>query len=262
MNDVLNYLTSSEFFGTVVILALYLVCNHMITKAYEKFIRERMKQADNRMADISHLLYTLIRGALFIVTVITILHANGIKIATLAAFLSILSAVIGLALQDMLRDVVNGMHLSQDNYFSIGDTIIYGDKTGVVVGMTSRSVKILDIYTGDTHIIANRMIDNVTRRSRQNDIDLGLSYEDDFSRINEVMRSICEHISSVDGIDNCIYKGINEYCESCIIYKIRFFCQPDSAPEMRRSALRIIQQDLADNGIRIPYPQLDVHHPK
>lgn len=259
MNDVLTYLTSSEFFGTVVILALYLFANHMITKAYEKFVRDRLKNANSRMADVWRILFNLIRGSLLVVTLITILHANGIKIATLAAFLSILSAVIGLALQDLLRDVVNGMHISQDSYFDIGDTITYGDKTGVVVSMTSRSTRILDIYTGDTHIIANRMIDNVTRRSRQNDIDLCLSYEDDFEKINEVLKETCEHITAVDGIDNCIYKGINEYCDSCIKYKIRFFCPPDAAPEMKRSALRIIQADLKAAGLSIPYPQMDVH---
>ncbi len=259
MNDVLSYLTSSEFFGTVVILALYLFFNHMITKAYEKFVRDRLKDANSRMAEVWRVLFNLIRGSLLIVTLITILHANGVKIATLAAFLSILSAVIGLALQDMLRDVVNGMHLSQDSYFDIGDTIIFGDKTGVVVSMSGRSTKILDIHTGDTHIIANRLIDSVTRRSRQNDIDLSLSYEDDFEHVNEVLEKTAERIGAVEGIDHCLYKGINAYCDSCIQYKIRFFCAPDASPELRRNALRIIQEDVKKAGLTIPYPQMDVH---
>ena len=260
MNDVVSYLTSSEFYGTLIILALYLFINHMVARAYEKFVRERLKQTNSRMAEISQLLYNLLRGSLLVVTIITILHANGIKTATLAAFLSILSAVIGLALQDMLRDVVNGMHLSQDNYFDIGDTITYGNRTGVVVSMTSRTVKILDIYSGDTHIIANRLIDDVTRRSRQADIDLGLSYEEDYEKINRVLANTCEHIAAVDGIDNCIYKGISDYCDYCIKYKIRFFCPPDAMPELRRSALRIIQKDLAEAKITIPYPQMDIHN--
>ena len=202
---------------------------------------------------------TASRFLLALLAIAIILKVNGINLTTLAAFLGVLSAIIGLAIQEMLKDLMNGMHLTHDDYFTVGDTIIYHDRTGLVTEMTPRSVKLLDIDTKDTVIISNRNIDDIVRRSKLNDINLLLSYEDDHKMINEVLRAICERIRDIPGIDDCVYKGVHEFQNHGVIYKIRFFCEPSVSPELRRAALRAIQDDLKAAGIRIPYPQLDIH---
>ncbi len=259
MNEIVSYVQSPAFIGSIIVLALYLFANHLVSSAYKRLRKEKIIRPDQRISQISHMIYRLIQGSLVVIMVMTILHINGIRLTTLAAFLSVLSAVVGLAMQDLLRDIVNGIHLSQDNYFDVGDTIVFHDITGKVTAMSARSVRIDDIYTHDMHIIANRNIDNVTRKSRQNDIDIGLSYEDDPEHINLTLQETCVHIAEVEGISECIYKGVHEFRDSCIIYKIRFFCAPDQMPDLRREALRIIQRDLHQAGIVIPYPQLDMH---
>lgn len=199
------------------------------------------------------------RFILAVIAVAVILKVNGIRLTTLAAFLSIISAIIGLAIQELLKDVVNGMHIVHDDYFAVGDTIIYEGHVGLVTEMTSRSVKLLDIDTKDTVIIANRNIDDIVRRSKLNDINLQLSYEDDHKRVNQTLREICDHIRDIPGIDDCVYKGVHDFQAHGVIYKLRFFCEPSVSPELRRAALRVIQDDLKIAGIRIPYPQLDIH---
>ena len=91
------------------------------------------------------------------------------------------------------------------------------------------------------------------------DIDLPLSYEEDYRKVNTVLKGVCEKIGKLDGIDSCTYKGTQNFADSAIIYKLRFFCLPETKPERTRDALRVIQAGLDESNISIPYNQLDVH---
>ena len=253
-------INSVSIISSVVVVIAYFVCDYLISQAYQKRIKKNRRNGRaEKPAVLIMVGMRIIRALLLIISIALFLKVNGIALTTLAAFLSIISAIIGLAIQDMLKDVVNGVHLVHDDYFAIGDTIIYQDKTCLVTAMSFRSVTLLDIDTKDTLVISNRNIEEVIRRSKLHDINLPLSYEDDHVRINEVLKITCEHIRDIPGVDDCVYKGVHDFKDWATIYKIRFYCEPSGAPEIRRAALRVIQDDLKAAGIRIPYPQLDVH---
>ena len=91
------------------------------------------------------------------------------------------------------------------------------------------------------------------------DIDLPLSYEEDWKKINEVLKECCSLIKEEEEIRDCIYKGVQEFADSAILYKIRIFCAPEKKADMRRRALQIIQEELEKENISIPYPQMDIH---
>ena len=46
------------------------------------------------------------------------------------------------------------------------------------------------------------------------------------------------------------------FCRSGVVF---YLLNSRVSPELRRAALRVIQDDLKAAGIRIPYPQLDIH---
>ncbi len=248
-----------EIVLSILVLAAFFVVNHLIGVNYRNEVK-RTRSKDGGYTTVVMNLMRFLRALLVILAVVLILKINGISLTTVGAFLSIISAIIGLAIQDMLKDIVNGIHLIHDDYFEIGDTIIFENRVGLVTMMTSRSVTLLDVDTKDTIVISNRNIDKIVRRSKLNDIDLQLSYEEDFKKVNEVLRITCDHISSISGIDDCVYKGVHNFGDFAITYKIRFYCEPSVSPELRRSALRIIQDDLKRADIKIPYPQVDIHH--
>ena len=91
------------------------------------------------------------------------------------------------------------------------------------------------------------------------DIDIPLSYDEDVRKVHKIMQEISQKIAAVEGIDSSIYKGTERFDDSAVIYKMRFFCQPEKKPDMRRAAIKIIQEGLEKSGMRIPYRQLDVH---
>lgn len=259
MNDQFQWNHTSIVLSIAVIISYFIIAR-LIKVFHNQLIKKhRSSPSFSKRETVMIAAVTVARFLLAVLAVAIVLKLNGINLTTLAAFLGVISAIIGLAIQEMLKDVMSGMHLVHDDYFAVGDTIIYEGHTGLVTEMTPRSVKLLDIDTKDTVIIANRNIDDIVRRSKLNDINLLLSYEDDHKRVNEVLRAICDRIRDIPGIDDCVYKGVHDFRDHGIIYKLRFFCEPSVSPELRRAALRVIQDDLKAAGIRIPYPQLDIH---
>ena len=194
-------------------------------------------------------------------TLLLILQVNGVNVSSVFAGLGILSAVVGLALQDALKDMIMGFHIMTDHFFSVGDVVRYQNIEGVVIGFTTRTTIIRSIYDNTVTSVCNRNISEITRMppSTLVDIDVPLSYTEDPQTVHSVLRTICARIERLDGIDRCIYKGTQAFEDSAILYKVRFFCPPETKPDRTRDALREIQNGLAEAGLQIPYNQYDIH---
>ena len=108
--------------------------------------------------------------------------------------------------------------------------------------------------------VANRHITKIKKLTHMVDIDLPLSYEDNRADVYRVLLSICNNIRKISGIEKCELKGTQNFEESAVIYKIRFFCEPNDRPDIRREVMKTIQDGLAEGGIKIPYRQIDIHN--
>ena len=60
----------------------------------------------------------------------------------------------------------------------------------------------------------------------------------------------------------CEYLGIESMNDSSVTYIFRVHAKPDSKFDMKRKALGIIKEQFDRDGIKIPYPQVEVHNGK
>ncbi len=203
--------------------------------------------------------YHIIRVVVAFLIILLVLSAFGVNVNSFIAGIGLMSAVIGIGLQDFLKDIFSGFLILFDKYFQIGDAVEYNGKDGIVIAFNIRTTKIEYLDDRSVISVANRNISQIRRLTHLVDIDVPLSYDEDRKTVFRVMTEIAHKISETDGVENCVFKGTQDFSESAIIYKIRFFCEPNDRPDIRREVLRIIQDELAENGIRIPYKQIDIH---
>ena len=168
---------------------------------------------------------------------------------------------MGLALQDYLKDIIMGTHIVRDSFFKEGDAVKYGDQEGVVIEFNMRTTKIRCFASGNILTVSNRNISEISivPESQFQDIDIGLPYEEDHQRVFDVLAKACGRIAQLEGVDDCVMKGILKFEDSDILYRVRFFCYPSKKYDLRLAANRIILECLTEAGISIPYPQMDVH---
>lgn len=259
MSDFLHSAALTHILISLIIAILAFSLWQAILKVYRMTVQTANIKGER--ATLIRVFMDCVRFLLLAGTILLILQVNGVDVSSVFAGLGILSAVVGLALQDMLKDIIMGLHIMSDHFFSVGDVVRYQNIEGVVIGFTTRTTTIRSIYDQTITTICNRNISEITRMqpSALVDIDVPLSYEEDPKKVHSVLRVICARIDRLEGIDRCIYKGTQEFQDSAVLYKVRFFCPPETKPDRTRDALREIQNGLAEADIQIPYKQCDIH---
>ena len=91
----------------------------------------------------------------------------GFNVTSFIAGLGVVSVIVGLAVQDALKDIIMGFNIIVDNYYSVGDIIKIGDVEGKVVELGVKATKLKDINTDNILVIANRNISQALRISDQ-----------------------------------------------------------------------------------------------
>ena len=201
-----------------------------------------------------------IRYAFVIFTGLIILQINNIDVSGMLAGLGIVSIVIGLAIQDALKDIIRGFSILSDDYFSVGDVIKYENIEGVVLVIGLKTTKIKSTINQNIISIANRNIEKVEVVSTQLDVEIPLSYELPKTKAENIINEIVNNLKNFEEIKSCEYKGINKLDESSINYLIRIQCNPETKPQTKRNSICEIVDTIEKHNIEIPYKQIDIHN--
>ena len=260
MNNLLEKITLSSLIESVVVVLFTVLVLRFLTKINRKYL---LKHEDNtQMGPLVKVSFQIVKTIIIACAVLLVLEINGINVTSLVAGLGLASAAVGLALQDYLKDSIMGAHIVADHFFGVGDVVRYNDLVGVVESFNMKTTKIRILVDDSVLNICNRNISEITKLSEtaKVDIDLPLSYEEDFEKVDVVLNAIIKKISKMDNVKDAQYLGTDDLKDSAIIYKLRFYCPRSEMYDLRRLALRIIQIELRDNNISIPYNKLDVHN--
>ena len=152
------------------VLAVYLILRRILKLAFEKAGGKKTSPAGRqRIKTISQLLSSILRYLFLIIVLLVILSVLGVNVTSLLAGLGIMTAVVGLAFQDMIKDFIAGIAIIVENQFSVGDTVIVqadGFK-GTVTNIGLKTTEVTD-DKGNVKIMANHTIDGLINCSRKN----------------------------------------------------------------------------------------------
>ena len=259
LNEILAHITIPKLIvcGIVVVVTVALCLG---LKFGTKRLKNKLSfENDKTKLSVLNISVNLLRIVIIIVAVIVVMQVLGINTGTLTTVLALVLAVLGFAFQDSLKDVFMGLIILIDNYFKVGDAVCYEERDGIVVNFNLRTTKIKMIDDNSVLAISNRNISQIAKLSNMNDIDVGLSYDEDVKKVYETLTEVCERVKKIDNVEDSMFKGTQSFDESVINYRVRFFCEPINRPDTKRAVMREIQKGLDEAGIKIPYRQLDVH---
>ncbi|MDO4889201.1 MAG: mechanosensitive ion channel family protein [Candidatus Saccharibacteria bacterium] len=150
------------------ILAVYLILRRVLKVTFEKAGGRKASLAQRqRIKTISQMLSSILRYLFLIIILLVILSILGVNVTSLLAGLGILTAVIGLAFQDMIKDFIAGIAIIAENQFCVGDTVI-AQADGFKGTVTNIGLKTTEITNekGEVKILANHNIDGLINCSR------------------------------------------------------------------------------------------------
>ena len=103
-------------------------------------------------------------AVIFLITGLQFLDALGLNLAPLLASAGIAGIAIGLAAQNIVKDMLNGVLILIEDQFDVGDTVRMAGVTGTVEAMTLRKTSVRDA-DGTLYFIPNSQITTVANMS-------------------------------------------------------------------------------------------------
>ncbi len=249
------------------ILIAYLIYNIVKSVLYKIEDPKKYSGYDlKRRKTVVDLITNFIKIFTIVIVLLVILNLFGINTTSIIASLGVASAVIGLAFQDTLKDVIGGINIIMDNYFIVGDIVKYNDFMGEVISFGFKVTKIKNL-NNEVLTVANRNITQIINLSKEKAavlIKVPIAYEEDIDKVEKVIDKILANISKVEYVDSKAvqYLGVDELCDSSVNLLIKFICERDKQWITKREALKIIKKELDNNGVKIPYQQIEVHNGK
>jgi len=169
---------------------LHLITAHMIALA------EQHQTEHNRVPQVKTLAGVIRATGLAVIGAIAglqFLDAVGVNLAPLLTSAGIAGVAIGLAAQNIVRDMFNGVLILVEDQFNVGDTVRVAGVAGTVETMTLRKTTVRDLE-GTLFIIPNSQISTVANLSNLPTVST-LQVSVDFSANPDEVRELLTSIA-------------------------------------------------------------------
>ena len=225
LDKILLFIKSVKFYGPIVTVLVAIILFSILKKVIDKASFKGKTEYDKKKrATIVLLFHNITKYVIVLICGVIILDIYGVNTASLVTGIGVAGVVIGLALQDALKDIIGGINIIMDNYFIVGDLVTIGDFTGYVEEFGLKSTKIKGLK-GDMLIIANRNIDKVINLSQKRTfiyLNIPTAYEEDHVKVEKVLNGVLDKLKENEDVlkDDTKYLGVNDFGSSSISYLI------------------------------------------
>lgn len=248
----------------VVFAILVFLIGSKVIKIVRKMVKKSLLHG-NAEQGVVQFLDSFIKAGLYTVLVLAIASGFGVDAASVVAVLGSAGVAIGLAIQGSLANLAGGVLILLMKPFKVGDYIIEntGGNEGTVeeiqlfyTRLVTPENKIVVLPNGN---LSNSSLTNVTfAPDRRLDIRVGISYRSDIKKAKEVLLKLLEEDAfALKEKDMLVY--VDELADSAVILGVRCWFRNEDFWAGKWRIMENIKYALDENGIEIPYPQMDVH---
>ena len=215
-----------------------------------------------RQKTVVNLITNILRAFIVIIGATIILEELGVDTKSFIASLGVFSLVLGLALQDILKDIIAGISITFEGLFNIGDCIKIGDFKGEVITSGLRTTK-LKAYTGEVKIISNRNISDLVNYTMGNAltiVDVEVAYESDLDKVEKVLNYLCDEFKKEKLVEEVDLLGLESLESNGLKYRMVVRSTYLDSFALSRTLKRKIMDEFNKNKIIVPYNQVVIHN--
>lgn len=252
------------FLLNIVIALILLIIGRKLIKMVLKLLNRSFERAGTDLS-LRGFLNSLIKVILYAVLVMIIADQAGIPTTSFLAVLGSAGLAIGMALQGSLSNFAGGVLILFLKPFRVGDYIVEDSKGN------EGTVEAIDLFY--THLVttdnrkivipngtlANTSLTNVSAKEiRRLDLKVGISYSADLRKAKELLKQI------LDGRENILKDQditifVDSLGDSSVNIGFRGWVKAADYWTEKWAVLEQVKLVFDENGIEIPFNQLDVH---
>lgn len=247
----------------ILAIVIYLICSRVI-KWLCTVLRKSMTKASVPAEGVSFI-NSLAKVGLYALLIFSIATQFGVQATSVAALLASAGVGVSLALQGGLSNLAGGVIILIFKPFTVGDYIIEdtGNHEGTVQKIEMYYTTLLTMDNQRVMVpnatLTNNIITNVTAMDqRKLDIKVGISYDSDLKRAKEILMGLIEQEERI-AKDNEIQVFVDALADSCVRLGLRAWVKTEHYWDVRWKLNEEIKTSFEAAGIRIPYPQMEIH---
>ncbi|WP_297776896.1 mechanosensitive ion channel family protein [Blautia sp.] len=253
-----------NFAGRVLLaILIYVIASKLIRKLC-KIIVASMKRA-NADTGVTQFVSSFVKATLYGLLIITIATSFGVKESSIAALLASSGVAIGLALQGGLSNLAGGVIILILRPFAVGDYIIEctDKQEGTVVKIdlfytTLSTVDNRRITIPNGNLTSASIVNVTARDQRKLEIKVEIAYSSDLKKAKSILERLLhedEHVLS----DQEMQVFVDELGASGIMLGLRAWVNTEQYWPTKWRLNEEIKLAFDEEGIEIPFPQMDVH---
>ena len=207
----------------------------------------------------SSILYAL----MFAGIVLMALGQIGVETTSFIAILGAAGLAVGLALQGSLSNFASGVLIILLRPFKTGDFVEVGGQMGTVdrIELFHTYLKTLDnrsVILPNSSVMDDTIINFSAHSTRRLDLTIGISYDADIRQARDLMKGILDSDERVLK-DPAYAIFVSELADSSVNFSVRAWVNSSDLLQFKSDLLEKVKYTFDENGVGIPYPQMDVH---
>ncbi len=262
-NDIVNFFSRNIW--NILLFILVFIVGRAVVKILINLTKKMF--AKTKMEGITQsFLVAIIKVVLWLVLVITLLGIIGVQVSGIITALSAVVLAVGMALQNIIANVANGIVIVSSKIFKKGDFV---EANGASGSVTNINFLFTTITTSDnrrvtipnSEIINNNVINYGSNESRRVEFTFSVAYESDVEQVKKIIEDVLLSNGSIylDPQPFCRLKTLNA---SSLDFFTHCWCDRGDYWDVYYYVVENVYNEFKRNGISVPYNQLEIRERK
>ncbi len=237
-----------------------------IIAATPKVLEESPDQLATRTKTMAYVVIKVVSAIIWIIVLVMVLGVIELDISPLLATLGVASLGLGFAVQNLIRDYLQGFFIVMEDWYRIGDWVTIAGMEGEVEEVSPRRTVLREI-NGTMHVIPNSQIQfasNQTRDWARINLYITVAYKEDISHVYQVINRVCQELkddpdfgTNLTTIPSAI--RVSDLGTHGVDICIRGFTKPGEQWGLTGELRKRIKNRFDQEGIEIPWPHTKVY---
>ena len=234
-------------------------------KVINKTLKRSRKLLESKNADptVTRFLDNVMNVTLKTVLIIIILQYIGVNLTGLTTIVASAGVALSLALKGSLANLAGGVIILIVRPFSVGDFIETTEHSGVVEKISIFYTYLVTFDNKQILIPNGRLTDGSivnysSKETKRVDLTFSVAYEEDVTKVKNVLVNILKKNPLVLE-DPAFFVGISMHGDSAINFAVKAWCKTEDYWTVYYDLLETVKVRFDEEGISIPYPQMDLH---
>ncbi len=250
----------------IVVSIIILIFSFALINVISKKIAKRGKKLEEQKKidkTIYRTLSNVFKVSLKVLIVIALIGYLGINTSGITALIASLGVGIGMAVNGTLSNLAGGILLLITRPLKVDDYVSACGYEGTVEDVLICYTKLRTtdnkmIYIPNGKLSSSEIVNYSEKEMRRVDIVFSISYEDDFEQAKNIILNVARNNPLVE-TEPMPTVRMTEHSASSINLTAKIWCKNSDYHSLKADMLENVKIAFDNNGISIPYNQLDVH---